>query len=60
MLYEVITELRARFDLPEDRMIAIGVDRFDYTKGILERANAVERLLEKHPELIGKFSYNFV
>ncbi|WP_305074113.1 alpha,alpha-trehalose-phosphate synthase (UDP-forming) [Propionivibrio sp.] len=49
-------ELRARFDLPEDRMIAIGVDRFDYTKGILERANAVERLLEKHPELIGKFT----
>ncbi len=49
-------ELRQRFDLPEDRIVAVGVDRFDYTKGILERANAVERLLEKHPELIGKFT----
>ncbi len=49
-------ELRQRFELPQDRLIAIGVDRFDYTKGILERANAVERLLEKHPELIGKFT----
>jgi trehalose 6-phosphate synthase len=35
--------------------LAVGVDRFDYTKGILERLNAVERLLEKHPEWIGKF-----
>ena len=49
-------ELRQRFDLPDSRMIAIGVDRFDYTKGILERANAVERMLEKYPEMIGKFT----
>lgn len=49
-------ELRDRFGLPQDRLIAVGVDRFDYTKGILERANAVERLLEKHPEMIGKFT----
>lgn len=49
-------ELRQRFALPADRTVAVGVDRFDYTKGILERANAVERLLEKHPELIGKFT----
>ena len=32
----------------------VGVDRFDYTKGILERLHAVERLLEKHPEWLGK------
>jgi len=37
--------------------IAVGVDRFDYTKGILERLNAVERLLEKHPEWVGKFAF---
>jgi trehalose 6-phosphate synthase len=49
-------ELRERFGLPADRLVAVGVDRFDYTKGILERANAVERLLEKHPELIGRFT----
>ncbi len=37
--------------------IAVGVDRFDYTKGILERLNAVERLLEKAPEWLGRFVF---
>ena len=37
--------------------LAVGVDRFDYTKGILERLHAVERLLEKHPEWVGRFSF---
>jgi trehalose-6-phosphate synthase len=35
----------------------VGVDRFDYTKGILERLNAVERLLEKWPSWIGRFVF---
>ena len=35
----------------------MGVDRFDYTKGILERLNAVERLLEKRPEWLGRFVF---
>ena len=46
-----------RHGLDPSFAIAIGVDRFDYTKGILERLNAVERLLEKHPEWIGKFAF---
>lgn len=37
--------------------IAVGVDRVDYTKGIPERIKAVDKLLGKHPELIGKFIY---
>ena len=45
-----------RLALPADTCIAVGVDRFDYTKGILERLHAVERLLEKYPEWIGRFS----
>ncbi len=44
-----------RLGLPADVCLAVGVDRFDYTKGILERLNAVERLLEKYPEWIGRF-----
>jgi trehalose-6-phosphate synthase len=47
--------LTERLSLPEDACIAVGVDRFDYTKGILERLHAVERLLEKHPQWIGRF-----
>ncbi len=37
--------------------VAVGVDRIDYTKGILERVKAVERFLEKYPEYVGKFTF---
>lgn len=46
-----------RLQLPADACIAVGVDRFDYTKGILERLNAVERMLEKWPEWVGRFVF---
>ena len=49
--------VRERLGLPADAVLAVGVDRFDYTKGILERLNAVERLLEKHPEWIERFVF---
>jgi alpha,alpha-trehalose-phosphate synthase [UDP-forming] len=49
--------VRERLGLPLDATLAVGVDRFDYTKGILERLNAVERLLEKHPEWIERFVF---
>jgi trehalose 6-phosphate synthase len=49
--------VRERLGLPQDVTLAVGVDRFDYTKGILERLNAVERLLEKHPEWIERFVF---
>jgi trehalose-6-phosphate synthase len=45
----------ARLGLPADVCLAVGVDRFDYTKGILERLNAVERMLEKWPSWMGRF-----
>ena len=41
----------------EDHCLAVGVDRFDYTKGIIERLNAVERLLEKYPQWVGRFTF---
>jgi trehalose 6-phosphate synthase len=49
-------ELRESLNLPTDQRIALGVDRLDYTKGIVERFQAVDRLLESRPELIGHFS----
>lgn len=48
--------VRARLGLSAEHKLAIGVDRFDYTKGILERIHAVERMLEKYPQWIGNFS----
>jgi trehalose 6-phosphate synthase len=49
--------IRERHGIPSDCRIGIGVDRLDYTKGILERFLAVERLLELQPEWIGKFAF---
>ena len=41
----------------EAARMGIGVDRIDYTKGILERFLAIERLLEKYPEYQGTFTF---
>lgn len=49
--------IRERNRIGNEVQIGIGVDRFDYTKGILERFLAVERLLELHPEHIGNFVF---
>jgi trehalose-6-phosphate synthase len=41
----------------EALFLGVGVDRADYTKGILERFLAIERMLEKHPTYQGKFTF---
>ncbi|MGZ5180678.1 MAG: alpha,alpha-trehalose-phosphate synthase (UDP-forming) [Ramlibacter sp.] len=43
--------------IPAHHRLAVGVDRFDYTKGILERLHAVERLLEKYPQWRDRFTF---
>jgi alpha,alpha-trehalose-phosphate synthase [UDP-forming] len=40
-----------------NRKLLLGVDRLDYTKGIVERLRAFERLLETHEEWRGKVSF---
>ncbi|HKQ57165.1 MAG TPA: trehalose-6-phosphate synthase [Candidatus Eisenbacteria bacterium] len=37
--------------------VALGVDRLDYTKGIPERLEALERMFEKYPEWVGRLCY---
>lgn len=37
--------------------LGIGVDRIDYTKGIPERFNAIERFLEKNPYFVEKLTF---
>ena len=49
--------VRSACSCPTGTCLAVGVDRFDYTKGILERLHAVERLLEKRPEWVGRFTF---
>jgi len=39
------------------KYLGVGVDRIDYTKGILERFRAIERFLEKYPAYQGEFTF---
>jgi trehalose-6-phosphate synthase len=48
--------VREEFGLPSNQLLAIGIDRLDYTKGIIERLQAVERMLELQPALEGRFT----
>ena len=41
----------------EATLLGIGVDRVDYTKGILERFRGIERFLEVYPEYQNRFSF---
>ncbi len=41
----------------EATFMGVGVDRVDYTKGILERFRGVERFLEKYPSFQGQFTF---
>ena len=42
---------KLRLDDPRIRIVGVGVDRLDYTKGIPERLEAIDRLLTQLPEL---------
>jgi trehalose 6-phosphate synthase len=41
----------------EATYLGVGVDRVDYTKGILERFQAIESFLERYPRYQGKFTF---
>ena len=49
-------QMRDELQLSAMHRLALGVDRLDYTKGIVERFQAVDRLLEMYPDLVGRFS----
>ena len=51
-----IDKIKKEFDL-EGKIIGLGVDRIDYTKGIVERVLAIDRFLEKYPQYKKKFVF---
>lgn len=53
-LPEVEKRLQRIRDEYRGKILFLGIDRLDYTKGIPERLRAYRRLLEDNPELIGK------
>jgi trehalose 6-phosphate synthase/phosphatase len=50
-------EIRARYALPDNALIGVGVERFDYTKGIIDRFQAIRHLLQNHPEWRGRLTF---
>jgi len=54
---ECRAELLRELGLGPHVRLGIGVDRLDYTKGILERFAAIERLFEIEPQWIGRFAF---
>src|SRR3954465_5874021 len=49
--------VRERLGLADNVKLGVGVDRLDYTKGILERFMAIERLLQPEPRWVGQFAF---
>ncbi len=49
--------VRAMNRLPAEHRLGVGVDRLDYTKGIIERFQAIARLLELEPHWAGRFTF---
>jgi trehalose 6-phosphate synthase len=50
-------EFRRLRELLRGRAQIIGVDRLDYSKGLLRRLHALERLLARHPDTHGAVEY---
>ena len=49
--------VRERFSLPPDAVLLVGIERFDYTKGILDRLRAVDDLLTREPSWKGRLVF---
>ena len=54
---EARTIVRERLGIGPDVKLGVGVERFDYTKGIPDRLAAVGLLFERHPEWLGRFTF---
>ncbi|TPI40298.1 trehalose-6-phosphate synthase [Mesorhizobium sp. B3-1-9] len=50
---ECRARVRKRFRIPAGAKLCVGVERLDYTKGILDRFHALEELFIRHPETVG-------
>jgi len=48
--------VREKYGLASDVRLCVGVERLDYTKGILDRFRALEDLFDRYPEWIGKLT----
>jgi trehalose 6-phosphate synthase len=49
--------VRRKYGLADAVKLCVGVERLDYTKGILDRFQALEELFTQHPEWIGRLVF---
>jgi len=54
---ERIGRIRKQFKLGKNIILGVGADRIDYTKGLPERIEAVDRFLTRYPEYCGRFVF---
>ncbi|MFB6179036.1 MAG: trehalose-6-phosphate synthase [Halorientalis sp.] len=53
----LVDRFRDDYGIQESTRLAIGVDRLDYTKGIVERLDALAHFFETHPGWRGELTY---
>ncbi len=51
-----LKKIKKRYAL-ENRFVGIGVDRMEYTKGLIKRFQAIELFFERYPEYKGRFTF---
>jgi trehalose 6-phosphate synthase len=49
--------VRQRLGLKDDMRLGVGIERFDYTKGILDRLRAIDAFLSSRPEWKDRFAF---
>ncbi|MBV1698614.1 MAG: trehalose-6-phosphate synthase [Hyphomicrobiales bacterium] len=49
--------VRRRLGIANDVCLGVGIERFDYTKGILDRLQAIETFITRYPEWKGRFVF---
>ncbi|MBL7158320.1 MAG: trehalose-6-phosphate synthase [Candidatus Omnitrophica bacterium] len=47
---KTVRHIKEQFSISPETFVMIGLDRIDYTKGIIEKIQAVDRFFEKFPE----------
>jgi alpha,alpha-trehalose-phosphate synthase [UDP-forming]/trehalose-phosphatase len=53
---KTIEQLKDRYNL-YDKYIGIGVDRLEYTKGLIKRFQAIDLFFDRYPEYRGRFTF---
>ncbi|MCK5139333.1 MAG: bifunctional alpha,alpha-trehalose-phosphate synthase (UDP-forming)/trehalose-phosphatase [Thermodesulfovibrionia bacterium] len=53
---KALQTLTERYNL-KNKYIGIGVDRLEYTKGLIKRLQAIDLFFEKYPKFIGTFTF---